>query len=165
MKTTSNKFKVGSQVICNGFNGSIREICTGKLTGMAVVALDRGQVCVSISELKMTNTNEQTKTGYSREIGMPKTKRDGLANFVQMVINRIEINDSREALLLAVDLLEDINCGLYDDAMTDAKAANTAISELTAKQDRKTQDAYQRGHDAGVHAEQARVTTLLGIGG
>ena len=45
---------------------------------------------------------------YSRELQMPKTKRGGLANFVQMIINELEAGNNREALLRAVDLHNDI---------------------------------------------------------
>jgi hypothetical protein len=47
-------YKVGTWVICNGFVGCIREMCAGQLRGMAVVALDRGQTCVSLSTLTPT---------------------------------------------------------------------------------------------------------------
>ena len=47
---------------------------------------------------------------YSREIVSPKTKREGLVNFVQMIINLIESGDNCEALLTAVDLRQDLMC-------------------------------------------------------
>jgi hypothetical protein len=37
---------VGTDVICNGFRGTVIEVCGGKLTGMIVVRLDRGETCV-----------------------------------------------------------------------------------------------------------------------
>lgn len=51
---------------------------------------------------------------YSREITVPKDKREGLENFVQFIINALERGDTREALLKAVDLRQDINSGFYD---------------------------------------------------
>ena len=42
---------VNQRVLCNGYEGTVTEVCTGQLKGMAVVRLDRGSVCVSISEL------------------------------------------------------------------------------------------------------------------
>lgn len=45
---------------------------------------------------------------YTAPLTMPKTKREGLANAVQMIINAAEAGDSREAMLLAVNLLDDI---------------------------------------------------------
>jgi len=40
---------VGMQVNCNGYEGTIQEVCDGKLDGMVVVRLDSGAVCVSAS--------------------------------------------------------------------------------------------------------------------
>ena len=38
---------VGMQVICNGYDGTIQEVCEGKLDGMVVVRLDSGSVCTA----------------------------------------------------------------------------------------------------------------------
>lgn len=46
---------------------------------------------------------------YSRPVTMPKNKRQGLSNAVQMIINQLENGDTREGLLQAVNLLDDIN--------------------------------------------------------
>lgn len=100
-------------------------------------------------------------THYSREIEMPETRRDGLAKFVQMVINRIEAGDHREALLTAVDLLEDINTGQYDDAMTDAKGADALAKELTAKHNAALIKASETAYQRGVADEKARMATAL----
>jgi hypothetical protein len=51
---------------------------------------------------------------YTREITMPKDKQEGLANFVQMIINELEADNTREALLKAVDLHGDIVSGCYE---------------------------------------------------
>ena len=45
---------------------------------------------------------------YSRPIAKPKDRREGLINFVQMIINAAERGDAREAMLLAVDLRNDL---------------------------------------------------------
>ena len=45
---------------------------------------------------------------YSSAITTPKTKQEGLINFVQMIINEIEAGNHREALLKAVDLRNDL---------------------------------------------------------
>ena len=45
---------------------------------------------------------------YSRPIESPKSLRDGLANFVELIIHALENNNPDEALYLAVDLREDI---------------------------------------------------------
>ena len=42
---------VGQRVICNGYPGAIKEICTGALTGMFVVQLKRGQTCVDLASI------------------------------------------------------------------------------------------------------------------
>ena len=47
---------------------------------------------------------------YSRAITSPRSKRDGLVNFVQMIINLIEEGNTCEALLTAVDLRQDLAC-------------------------------------------------------
>lgn len=45
---------------------------------------------------------------YSAPISQPKSKEEGLKNFVQMIINDLEKGNHKEALLKAVDLLNDI---------------------------------------------------------
>lgn len=40
-------FRVGEPVICNGYEGTIVEVCTGRLAGMVVVRVPGGQTCVS----------------------------------------------------------------------------------------------------------------------
>lgn len=49
-------------------------------------------------------------TYYSREIELPKTKQDAMANAIQFIINNIEAGKSQEALLQAVNLLDDVRC-------------------------------------------------------
>ena len=100
-------------------------------------------------------------TYYTRDIEMPKTKRDGLANFVQLIINSAEAGDAREAMLKGVDLLDDIQCGNYDDAMTDAKAINTALNEQIARHQTEITDAYQRGFSDGVENARTKLTQML----
>lgn len=102
-------------------------------------------------------------TCYSRKIEMPRTKRDGLANFVQMIINQIEAGDAQEALLKAVDLHQDIACGQYDEAMVDTKAANAATRELEQKHIEELAAAKADGVEAGIRMERQRVSDLLGL--
>ncbi len=45
---------------------------------------------------------------YARPISMPKTKREGLANAIQLAINALEGGDTEEALLQMVNLLDDV---------------------------------------------------------
>lgn len=101
--------------------------------------------------------------GYARAIEMPATRRDGLANFVQIVINKIEAGDTREALLAAVDLLEDINCGAYDDAMADAKGYSATLKEMEGKHAADIIAAHERGRQEGIAAEKQRMAAALGL--
>ena len=106
---------------------------------------------------------EKVSTYYSQPIEMPKTKRDGLANFVQIIINKIEAGQSREALLSAVDLLDDIVCGNYDDAMSDAKGHSAIIREMEAKHMTEIIEAGQSGQNNGIALEKARMAAALGL--
>jgi hypothetical protein len=100
---------------------------------------------------------------YSAPIKMPMNKRDGLQNFVQMVINRIEAGDAQSALLTAVDLLEDLRCGIYDDAMADAKGHSRLVQELEAKHQADIITSAQHGYERGVADEKARMSKALGL--
>lgn len=48
---TAEEIRPGIQLACNGYLGTVKEICTGQLRGMAVVKLKSGEACVAISEL------------------------------------------------------------------------------------------------------------------
>jgi len=50
---------------------------------------------------------------YALNIEMPKNMQEGLANFIQMIINDLEAGDAREALLKAVDLRQDVYSKIY----------------------------------------------------
>lgn len=100
---------------------------------------------------------------YAAEIKMPTTKREGLENFVQMVINRLESGDTRNALLTAVDLLEDIRCGIYDDAMADAKGHSHLVRELEAKHQADVIASAEAGYERGVSDEKDRMSKALGL--
>lgn len=102
---------------------------------------------------------------YTREVTMPKTRREGLANFVQIIINYIEAGDSREALLHAVALLDDIRSGQYDDAMTDAAGYSAIIREAEKKHSAEIIAAGQAGYDQGVQAEKDRMAKALRLVG
>lgn len=45
----------------------------------------------------------------------PENMREGLLNFLQMIINCLEDGDNKEALLKAVDLRQDVDSGIYDN--------------------------------------------------
>ena len=100
---------------------------------------------------------------YSRQIEMPATKRDGLANFVQMVINQIENGEVSNALLTAVDLLQDIRSGVYDTAMQDALGFSAMATELTQKHNAALIAATSIARSEGVELERRRVAVLLGL--
>lgn len=44
--------QVGTKVICNGYDGTVVEVCIGQVQGMAVVRVPGGRTCVSITELR-----------------------------------------------------------------------------------------------------------------
>lgn len=104
-----------------------------------------------------------TEPYYTRPIAMPKTKRDGLANFVQMIINAIEAGEVNEALLKAVDLHQDITSGIYDSAMVDARAQSAMAKELQAKRDAEIAEARDEAWLDGIKTERARIVSLLGL--
>lgn len=103
------------------------------------------------------------ETYYSREITMPANKREGLANFVQIIINRLEAGEPREALMAAVDLHQDITTGVYDDAMTDANGMQALVAEMEAKHTAEIIAAAQKGREDGIAEEKARMAKSLGL--
>ena len=107
-------------------------------------------------------------TTYSREIEMPKTLKEGLCNFVQMIINSAEAGDSREAMLKAVDLLDDLHSGAYDEAMgISKKNANSNLNVQLAKEKTKAEEfaaaEYARGVIDGVKLKQEEFVKVLGL--
>jgi hypothetical protein len=52
----------------------------------------------------------EARKAYSRPLTVPATKQEGLANKLQLIINCIEGGDHHEALMQAVDLLDDVRC-------------------------------------------------------
>lgn len=106
-------------------------------------------------------------TYYSREIEMPKTKLQGLCNFVQMVINRIEAGNTREALLVAVDLLDTLQGSANPFASITADKDNAMIEELKRQHAAEIADAMVRaradGFAEGEAAEKARMAQVLGL--
>lgn len=71
---------------------------------------------------------------YSKPVTPPATRKDGLLNFVQLIINRIEAGDTNEALLTAVDLLDTLagNANPYAD-VTDGISRPAMEAELRAQ--------------------------------
>jgi len=68
-------------------------------------------------------------TYYTAEIKMPTTKREGLENFIQMIINHLEADNTREALLTAVDLRQDVTSGIYDQAITESEGEPVDLND------------------------------------
>lgn len=104
-----------------------------------------------------------TQCYYSRPIKIPQTKRDGLENFVQMIINRLEAGEDREALLQAVDLLDSVRCGQYDESMADAKGFNAMAREMATQHQSEITAASEAGYARGQADERARIARQLGL--
>ena len=51
---------------------------------------------------------------YSQSLEMPENAQEGITNFVQMIINQIEAGNPQEALMLAVDLRNDLVTEVYE---------------------------------------------------
>lgn len=104
-------------------------------------------------------------THYSREIEMPKTRLDGLCNFVQMIINQAEAGNTREALLTAVDLLDTLRGSSNPFSSITASKDNRLLGELERKYaaDKAAAiiKAHQDGFERGVAAEKARMAKAL----
>lgn len=71
-------------------------------------------------------------TYYSREITEPANRREGIGNHLQMIINRLEAGDSREAMLQAVDLLDAIRSSPDDKTFTIAAGGKRRRGKKTA---------------------------------
>lgn len=54
---TEADIKPSLLINCNGYPGAVTEVCTGQISGMCVVRLRSGSVCVSISELVRFQNN------------------------------------------------------------------------------------------------------------
>jgi hypothetical protein len=104
---------------------------------------------------------------YSRGIKMPKTRKEGLCNFVQMIINNLEAERHREALLIAADLLDTLEGDANPFASITADKDNKLIEELSRKHATEIADAiilaHNEGHQQGVSDEKARMARQLGL--
>jgi hypothetical protein len=99
---------------------------------------------------------------YSKEIKTPANKKEGLENFVQMIINRLENDEPREALLTAVDLLQDLQSGIYSEV-----DAGNLVSSLHAELDVKHLKELAKTRDeafiAGKAAMVIDISKRLGL--
>lgn len=107
-------------------------------------------------------------TTYSKPIETPITMKEGLCNFVQMIINAAEEGDSREAMLRAVDLLQDLDSGVYDGALGISKDyarshLNTQLAKAKADAAKFAAAEYARGVKDGALQKQAEIAKSLGL--
>lgn len=102
------------------------------------------------------------ETYYTRPIEMPTTRKEGLANFVQLIINRLEAGDAREALLTAVDLRNDLEGTVYDGAAESNGPATILLSEHDAQMATVKAEAYRKGFAAGEAAKAKAVRAVIG---
>lgn len=104
---------------------------------------------------------------YSRELKTPVTRLDGLLNFVQMVINRLEAGEHHEALMVAVDLWDTLHGTANPFASITADKDNALIEEINRKHALEKADAIVRAHADGFakgeQAEKARMAKVLGL--
>lgn len=106
-------------------------------------------------------------TYYSREIEMPKTRLDGLCNFVQIIINQLEAEKSQEALLTAVDLLDTLQGSSNPFSSITASKDNRMLAELEKKHAKAMAEAVAKAHaagfSAGEKAQKQRLAETLGL--
>ena len=105
-----------------------------------------------------------TTTYYTQEIKTPKNRKEGLQNWIQLIINLLEAGNSNEALLQAVDLLNDVRCGAYNDL--DGKAGNlmaTLHAELNAKHAAEIAMAREDAFSAGQTHARTEIAKRLGL--
>lgn len=99
---------------------------------------------------------------YAREIKAPKSAKEGLSNFIQLIINRIEAGNSHEALMLAVDLLDTISGDANPyTGLTDAPDM-MPISEHFEALRAANQAEYRKGFEAGGRAKATEIRKLIG---
>ena len=100
-------------------------------------------------------------TRYSREITMPATRKEGLCNHVQMIINLIEAGDMHGALMTAVDLLDDLSGSVYADVITDAASETITMSEHRRQMIDAKVEAFGDGFSAGQNAKVAELRKVF----
>lgn len=102
---------------------------------------------------------------YSKEIKTPKTAQEGLANFVQMVINQIEAGQADFALLTAVDLLNDLQSEASPYKLADKAGAKLAglQKELEGRHQAEIISATERAFEDGRSAMRNELVSRLGL--
>ncbi len=104
---------------------------------------------------------------HHRDIKAPNSPREGFANFVQAIINRIEEGNARGALMKAVDLLDCISAGAYGSIIdTKAPIQMCGMGEIVGKYP-DVVDAIAKAREVGIAIgickERARLAALLGL--
>jgi hypothetical protein len=104
-------------------------------------------------------------TYYSRKIEMPKTRKEGLLNAIQLIINAAERGDSREAMLLAVDLKDTIDGNANPwSAITNSVSAEAVAKELVEARkafEAEKSQAVSRAFEKGQESAKAHFLDLL----
>lgn len=73
---------------------------------------------------------------HTRKVEMPKTKREGLANAIQLAINALDAGDTREAMLQMENILDDVS-GESNPYNVDPQAKTPKAKRAPAKQKRR----------------------------
>lgn len=113
--------------------------------------------------MKTNNSATTGKRYYYKAITKPANRKEGLVNFIQMVINELENENPNEALLVAVDLINDVRFGTYDDAL----AGNTMErlhAELSSKHNAELQSCRESSYAAGREDMRREIMQRLGLG-
>ncbi len=102
---------------------------------------------------------------YSMPITMPTTRKEGLLNFVQMIINAAERGDVQEATLIAVDLKDTLagNSNPWS-SLTDGftgEAVGKEIAEARREFEREKQAAVAKAFEQGMEAMKRQIFDTL----
>lgn len=103
-------------------------------------------------------------TSFSAEIKRPTNLEEGLQNFVQMIINRLEAGDTHYALLLAVDLHDDLcsKSNPYKEVLKpDTTRQSVPQDEHFAALETAKSEALERGIKLGRRAMQREISEKL----
>lgn len=99
---------------------------------------------------------------YSREVKTPANKKEGLENFIQMIINQLEGDKPENAIYTAVDLLQDVRFGTYDNIET-GNIVGRLHSELDAKHQLEIVKTREGAFAAGQASARMEMAKRLGL--
>ena len=104
---------------------------------------------------------------YSAPITHPKTKLEGLQSFVQLIINKIESGEHREALFTAVDLRADLHSTANPYASVTDGTGNALMQALRDQHAAELADAiaksFAEGIKEGRRLEKQSIAEKLGL--